>query len=54
MDILGKILMIIGTLAISIGFCIGAFMLHYIFGILVTGFVLLTLGSIAYEIWLES
>jgi len=54
MDILGIILIVIGLSIFCIGICIGAFMLNWIFGTIITGLVLFTAGSLIYEKWLES
>lgn len=54
MDIICMIIEIIGGLLIGIGLIIGAFMLNWIFGIIITGLVLIIFGGILYETWLES
>lgn len=54
MGIFSTILGIIGGLIIGIGFIIGAFMLHWIFGIIMIGLVLVIFAGILYETWLES
>lgn len=54
MDIICMIIGIIGGLLIGIGFIIGAFMLNWILGIIVTGLVLTIFGGLLYATWIES
>lgn len=44
-DNIGLLLLIVGIAMLGLGFIIGAFMLHWILGLITSGFVFITLAA---------